>query len=373
MNQKTILFTVTNDLVYDQRMIRICTSLSENGYSVKLIGRKRPTSKVLDLKKYDQKRINCFFDKGKLFYLEYNFRLFWFLLFSRFDAVCSIDLDTLLAGYAVCKLRGKSCIYDAHEYFTEVPEVVNRAFVKTVWEAVGNLIVPKLKYCYTVCESLSEEFFEKYNTRFEVIKNVPYKSSENIDLKSAEAPKIIFYQGALNAGRGLEQAIEAMQWINRAQLWIVGEGDLSVKLRDLVKTKNLDQKVKFKGFLKPSELPEITAKATIGLNLLENNGLNYYYSLANKAFDYIQAEVPAIHMNFPEYKKLNQAFEIGLLVDKLEPENIAFVINKLLNNKALYNSFVLNCKAAKKVFIWEIEEQKLLKFYENVFKEKSLL
>jgi glycosyltransferase involved in cell wall biosynthesis len=228
-----------------------------------------------------------------------------------------------------------------------------------------------LEYCYTVCESLSEVFYEKYKTNFAVIRNVPNKRIESLISKSTKSDKIILYQGALNAGRGLEQTIEAMQMVNDAKFWLVGEGDLSLKLRKLVKDLNIEQKVIFKGYLKPSELPEITSKATIGLNLLENTSLNYYYSLANKAFDYIQAEVPAIHMNFPEYQKLNQAFEVALLVDALHPETLAKAINKLLNDKALYDDLVRNCLQAKKVFIWEVEQEKLLDFYKNLFNAKS--
>ena len=371
MKQKSIFFTVTNDLVYDQRMIRICTTLSENGYNITLIGRNRSFSKPLDKRSYVQKRLTCFFDKGKLFYFEYNLRLFCLLLFSKFDVICSIDLDTLVPGFLVSKLRGKVCVYDAHEFFTEVPEVVNRNFVKKVWEAVGYAIIPRLKYCYTVCESLSEVFFEKYKTEFEVIRNVPYKRNEQLKKRTFKEPNIILYQGALNEGRGLEQAIEAMKSIDYANLWLVGEGDLSMSLRKLVKDLDLEKKVVFKGYVKPSDLPEITEKATLGINLLENKSLNYYYSLANKAFDYIQAEIPAIHMNFPEYQKLNQSYNVSILVDNLDAVEIADSINKVLGNKELYLEIVENCKAAKRIYIWEVEEQKLLDFYKKLFKTES--
>ncbi|RMG81268.1 MAG: glycosyltransferase, partial [Bacteroidetes bacterium] len=128
MTPKRLLFTVTNDLTYDQRMIRICTTLSRAGYDVCLIGRRRRHSEPLRPGQYPfrQKRLFCFFEKGKLFYLEYNFRLFCLLLISRFDLVCSIDLDTILPGFLVAGLRRKIQVYDAHEYFTELPEVVHR-------------------------------------------------------------------------------------------------------------------------------------------------------------------------------------------------------------------------------------------------------
>ena len=79
----TIYFTVTNDLTYDQRMNRICTSLAAHGYNVVLVGRRRKQSQPLRKEKYQQKRLRCWFQKGKVFYAEYNFRLFFYLLCLR--------------------------------------------------------------------------------------------------------------------------------------------------------------------------------------------------------------------------------------------------------------------------------------------------
>src|SRR5215472_3995613 len=98
---KRLAFTVTNDLTYDQRMIRICTSLSRGGYHVTLIGRKQKTSVALSSQPFFQKRLHCFFQKGKAFYIEHNIRLFFFLLFKRSDLICAIDLDTILPCYFV--------------------------------------------------------------------------------------------------------------------------------------------------------------------------------------------------------------------------------------------------------------------------------
>src|SRR5690242_13208129 len=42
-----IVLTVTNDLNYDQRMIRICSSLASHGYQVLLVGRKMHASPPL--------------------------------------------------------------------------------------------------------------------------------------------------------------------------------------------------------------------------------------------------------------------------------------------------------------------------------------
>lgn len=347
-------------------MIRICSTLAEAGYDVKLIGRKLPDSKFLEPRNYQTKRLSCFFRKGKLFYVEYNIRLFWYLIFSKFDAICGIDLDTLLPCFLTGKLKGKPIIYDAHEYFTEVPEVVNRPLVKKVWAILEGVLVPRVKHAYTVCQSLANIFNEKYRTAFEVIRNVPYRSSENLTA-SRSNPDIIIYQGALNDGRGLPEIIHAMQWINHAELWLVGEGDLSQQLRALTDELELKDKVIFKGYVKPNDLKYLTAQASLGLNLLENKGLSYYYSLANKAFDYIQAELPAINMAFPEYLRINEQYKTSLLMESLDPQQLATSINQLLEDRIAYQQLKQNCRSAAREYAWEKEKDVLLRFYQKVF------
>lgn len=366
MKNRKIIFTVINDLNYDQRMIRICKSLVGDGYDVQLVGRKLNNSKPLQNQPFQQKRFNCFFQKGKFFYLEYNLRLFFFLLLEKYDAVCAIDLDTVLPAFYVARWRKKKMIYDAHEYFTEVPEVVRRPQVKKIWEWVAEKTIPKCTYCYTVGDSLAKIFKEKYSTPFEVIRNVPEGNKIQTD-EFENQTNIILYQGALNEGRGLEEMLEAMTAINDAQFWLVGEGDLSDFLRKKTKELQIEDKVKFLGYLLPQELRKITPQATIGINFLHQTSLNYYYSLANKTFDYALAKVPAIHMGFPEYKHLMKEYEVGILINDLKKETILNAVNKLLQEKEFYQKLKNNCKQASQVWNWQQEEKKLLAFYKKVF------
>ncbi len=362
-----IILTVTNDLSYDQRMQRICTSLTNAGYEVQFTGRKLPDSKPLHDFPFQQKRLFCYFKKGKLFYCEYNIRLFFYLLFARMDLVCAIDLDTILPAFLVSKIRRKPLVYDAHEYFTEVPEVVDRPRIKRVWERIAQLTIPHTKYAYTVCESLAEIFEQRYGTTFEVIRNTPRKRQTENDEQNTKNPRIILYQGALNEGRGVAEAIEAMQTIDGAELWLAGEGDLSQELRKLAEKLEVTDRVKFLGYVQPADLQKLTPQATIGLNLLENRSLNYYYSLSNKFLDYIQAGVPSVNMNFPEIQKIVEQYEVALMIDKLETPLVVEAIQRLLEDEELYNSLKSACEKAAEVYVWEEEEKKLIAFYETVF------
>jgi glycosyltransferase involved in cell wall biosynthesis len=363
---KKIILTVTNDLSYDQRMHRVCNTLSKAGYEVLLVGRKRNFSIDLKEKPYGQKRINCWFENGKFFYIEYNIRLFLFLLFTPFDIVNANDLDTILPCFFVSKMKGKNCIYDAHEYFTEVPEILHRPFTKKIWETLERFVVPRLKHCYTVSESIAILFQEKYKTTFDIIRNVPVLNSDNQFLYkyNDEHERYIIYQGALNQGRGLECLIESMQWID-CHLYLVGEGDLSEELRVLAQKYKVKSKVKFMGYIEPNRLPNITNKAFLGINVSDNLGLSYYYSLNNKCFDYIHAGIPSVTNNFPEYIKINEQYQVAVLTD-LNAKNLASSVNLLLNDRVLYNKLKANCLLAREEYNWQNEEQKLLEIYKRI-------
>jgi glycosyltransferase involved in cell wall biosynthesis len=412
MSQKPRIFClVSNDLNHDQRMLKTCQTLHETGFEVGLVGRIQKKSKPLNPQAFQQYRLNCWVEKGKFFYLLLNLRLFFFLLFRRWEIVCAVDLDTILAAYWAAKLKRKKCVYDAHEYFTEVPELVARPRTRKVWEWVAQHTIPNVQAAYTVCESLAAIFEQKYGKKFAVVRNVPISqtlphsyysplpanneaqtASNETQTANNEAqtanrepqttnriphtahriphtappPKIILYQGALNEGRGLETAIMGMSDLSGYELWLAGDGDMREMLQNLAQKDPIRaQNVRFLGNINPKELVQITQKAFIGLNLLENKGLNYYFSLANKFFDYMQAEKPSIGMNFPEYARINTDCEVAVLLEELSPK--AFVAAVLrISEPIFYQKLADNCRIGKKVHIWEEESKILANLYNQL-------
>ncbi len=360
---KHILFTVTNDLNYDQRMIRICTSLVQNGYNITLIGVKNNDSTALAYKKYNQKRISLLFKKGPAFYIEYNVKLFFYLLFKKADAICCIDLDTILPVYFASVIKRKKRIYDAHEYFSQMKEVVLRPRIYKIWHWIEKTFVPKFTNGYTVSHCIAADFEKLYGVRYETIRNVP--NIKKIP-PTVTAPKKIVYQGAVNEARGFEYLVPAMQQVD-AELYIYGHGNFMAQTQALIKKYHVEEKVFLMGKLLPEQLDDATADAYIGLNLVERIGLSQYYSLANKFFDYIQYSIPQVTMNFPAYSRINDQYQVALLLDEVEPSTISNAINKLLTDKTYYEKLKSNCKPAAEELNWEIEEKKLLTFYRNIF------
>jgi glycosyltransferase involved in cell wall biosynthesis len=346
-------------------MHRICTSLAENGYVVTLVGRKRRASLPLNQENFNQKRIRCLFNKGKLFYVEFNTRLFFFLLLKKMDAICAIDLDTILPCLYVSKWKRIPRVYDAHELFTGLKEVATRPRIKRFWTAVEKKTVPQFKHAYTVSQSIAEEFHRRYEVKFAVIRNI----SRLREFDAAPgAEKFLLYQGAVNEARAFEYLIPAMKQID-CKLVICGDGNFMTQLKQLISDNGVGYKCELQGMLLPDQLWAIAQKATIGMGVAENTGINQYLALPNKFFDYIHAGLPQIAMNFPEYITLNQKFEVAILLDDLNPERIAAAVNNLLRNDVVYQRLRGNCMKARQVLNWQQEEKKLLDFYQSVINQ----
>ena len=366
-----LLFAVTTDLCFDQRMQRICGSLAAAGYRVQLVGWQRPASPPLLPQPYQQHRLRGWFQRGKLFYVEYNLRLFVYLLGQRAAAWCACDLDTALPVWLRARLGGQPLVYDAHELFTEVPEVVARPAVQRVWRGVEGFVVPRARLAYTVGPALARVFAQRYGRPFAVVRNVSCLAEGELlppALAAAPASGYILYQGALNVGRGLENLLDAMPQV-AGRLVICGEGDLSAALRERAERLGLlaSGKVEFRGFVLPEALREVTRHAAVGIMLLENIGLSYYYSLANKFFDYVHAGIPQVLIDFPEYRALNDRFDVAELVADLAPATLAAALNRLLRDEpARYQHLAANCRRAAPQLSWQHEEQELLRLWQEV-------
>ncbi|CAN5550957.1 glycosyltransferase [soil metagenome] len=362
MRPRKIFCTVTTDLSYDQRMIRICTSLAEAGYDVTLVGRQMKSSISLTPQPFKQKRLGCLFEKGKLFYIVYNVRLFFFLLFKKMDCIVAIDLDTILPGYFISRVKKTKRVYDAHELFCEMKEIATRPAIYAMWKKIEKFAVPKFPDGYTVNQPIAAEFKTMYGVQYEVIRNIALVRS--LPLKG-KTEKFILYQGAVNEGRCFETLIPAMQWVD-STLIICGDGNFMEQARQLVAKNSLQQKVIFKGKITPGELRSITQQAYIGITLFDNAGLSNYYSLANRFFDYLHAGIPQLCIDYPVYREINEQLPIAVLVEDTSATNLAQQLNNLLHNEVLHKELQANCIKAREIYNWQKEEKKLVEFYNQL-------
>jgi glycosyltransferase involved in cell wall biosynthesis len=180
--------------------------------------------------------------------------------------------------------------------------------------------------------------------------------------------RYILYQGAVNHGRCFEQLIPAMKQVN-AKLIICGYGNFYKEAEKIMIENGLQDKVIFKGYIPPDELPEYTRNAYIGITLFVATSLSNELSLANRFFDYMHHGVPQLAARYPEYENINNEYEVATLLDEITPDSIAAALNKLLTDDAHYERLQQNCLKAREVYCWQEEEKRLLKVYEDLFSQ----
>lgn len=361
-----VIVSVFNNLYTDQRVEKVCQSLSSNGYDIQLIG--NSWGGLPDMERnYSFSRIFLNAKVLRYAYIEFQWKLYKELLkkADKNSILLANDLDSILPNYLVSKKLGIPLVFDSHEIFTEMPALQGR-FTRKIWRRLERGIVPNLKYMMTASESYADWFAKTYVIdRPITVQNFPVYIENPPHQAETASTKVILYQGVINPSRGLDKVISAMSVIENAELWIAGDGPKKVEYENLTKTLGLENKVKFLGKLLPIDLRKITKIADVGLSIEENNGLSYYYSMPNKVSDYIQARIPVIVSDFPEMRKVIDRFQTGEKIN--DHSQLVEKIDIVLKNGKSFYRDALNNAASE--LCWEKEEPKLLQLFKKVTDE----
>jgi len=344
----------------------------EQGYDVLLVGRKMKTSKPMENRPYSTKRMKLLAENGPVFYALFNFRLFWFLLFHKAEILVSNDLDTLLPNVLISRLKRKKLVYDSHEYFTQVPELINRPKVQRIWKRIEKYCMKHVKNAITVNSSIQKKYEAKYHLPFKVVRNVSklYAPEDDVSRTKLNLPEdkpLLIMQGAgLNIDRGVEEAIRAMEFVQDAVLIIVGDGDVIPEMKELVSQKQLQDKVLFFGKRPYTELMQFTQLSTLGLSFDQPTNPNYLFSLPNKVFDYIHTNTPILCSDVIEVRAIVEKYHIGKVVFDFSARSLAQLIESTLENKELIETWKKNCTDTAQLEHWDNEVKQLEDFYPKV-------
>ena len=94
---------------------------------------------------------------------------------------------------------------------------------------------------------------------------------------------------------------------------------------------------------------------------------NHINSQPNKLFEYMSAGIPVIASNFPLWQQIVEGNKCGLCVDPLNTRAIAEAIDYMVEHPEEAEEMGQNGReAVLEKYNWEIEEQKLLSFYQQV-------
>ena len=369
-----------NEFTNDLRVLKEAKSLIQNGYFVRIIALKGDSTLAAEIiEKIEVERIDLWTRK----LLPKNY-FSWFIkyiefIFKAFTKGCKLkpsvvhchDLPTLIIGYCVGRILKVTIVYDSHElyYDRNFPLIIYKA-----WYYIEKFLIKRIDYLIVENDSRGKVMQNRYNIQDSIsIRNCQYlnllKNNKFLREKLGlnDKNKIIIYQGVVSKERGLEIAIQMMQYLPQYYvLVIVGFGEYNVILNEKLAKLSISN-IFLLGGVSLNELPKYTSSADIGVSFIQNVNLNHYYALSNKIFEYLSAGLPVVFSDFPEMKKIIIDNEVGFVVDETNPKEAALAVKKILSNPSLYKTMSYNAKnIVKNRFNWEFESQKLLELYNKI-------
>lgn len=258
-------------------------------------------------------------------------------------------------------------IYDAHELETETNGLSGMR--KAMYKKFESTFIKSFKQIFVVSPSIEKWYRETYKVdNVATVMNCPlYIDPKKKDLfrqefNIAKESRIYLYQGALFAGRGIEIILDAFATINdpKYSVVIMGYGETEDLIKEYAKKY---PNIFFKKAVHPNVVLDYTASADVGISLIENICLSYYFCLPNKLFEYLMAEIPCIVSDMEEMRNYVSKHQTGVVCMETTSEELVKSIKAMDNFD--FEQFKSKVDVVKREYCWENQESTMIDKYKK--------
>ena len=269
------------------------------------------------------------------------------------------------------KLTGCKLIYDAHELETERSGL--NGLIKKIAKKTEALLIKNVDHIIVVGDKIKEWYETYYGIKnISVIYNYPLKIERTTIAEHeknyfrtlynlSKNNTIFIMQGLLDSGRSIELLLSVFSKASYDNhIVFMGYGPYE----ELIKEH--EQKyinIHFHKAVAPAEVIKYTSAADVGISLIENICLSYYYSLPNKLFEYTLAELPSVVSDFPEMAAFIEKNNCGWKT-QLTEEAISKLISLLSSESIKQKS--IHAKIAAETINWKVQEEGLVNIYRQL-------
>lgn len=351
-----------------------CTSLAKAGYDVYLVTRGE------SYEKNGVHIVGVGYPSGG--------RLNRMTTFSRkiYKAALAIDADIyqfhdpeLLPYGLKLKKNGKKIIFDSHEQYAA--QLKNKPYLPhwcclmlaAIYKVYESCVLRKLDGVIFPCTINGRNPFQSCCPQVATISNAPMLDEmyDQYDSSVIKWPRSVCHIGSLTHNRGITHLVKAAALAD-CTLYLGGlfeSAEYEAQIRVMPEFAN----VKYLGKLDRNAVVETLQKSQIGAATLLDVGQYYQIeTFATKVYEQMSFGLPSV-LNASQYnQKVAQQYGMGICVDPENAGEIAEAIRYLLDHPEEAKQMGENGRrAVKEEFNWDVEEKKLLSFYEKILKEKG--
>ncbi len=229
-----------------------------------------------------------------------------------------------------------------------------------------NYACKKFDYIITATPFIKDKFL-KINENSIDINNFPILGELSNSTAWEDKKDEVCYVGGITKIRGIKEVVKAMGDMINIKLNLAGafsEKDIAKEVKNYNGWTNVNEL----GFLDRKEVANVMSSSKAGLVTFYPLP-NHIDAQPNKMFEYMSARIPIITSNFPFWKEIVEGNNCGICVNPLDSEEIANAITYIVNNPIEAEQMGYNGrKAVLEKYNWGIEEEKLLKVYEELTK-----
>lgn len=292
---------------------------------------------IVDLKKNDSPFLINF--------INLTIHFFKVIIKQPVTNIICMDVFSLPITLSAFFLRSIPFHFDAREINAEVFAFKQNKLKQGVWlffEWLGFLFSNSVT---TVNQSLQTFFKSQYHKTATIILNFPHRldyTKTDLIHSHFHLDKKYFlwiFQGGIQQGRGFETAIEFISHRpDNEKLVVIGKNKLSGSDKIKIPENN---SILFTGEISNKQLLSWTASGDAGLIFIDDSVRSYKYSLPNKFFEYIFAEIPILTFDLPEITNFVQRFDCGITTTKI---NLHASANKMQSHFEFYKNGSIQLK-----------------------------
>jgi glycosyltransferase involved in cell wall biosynthesis len=274
------------------------------------------------------------------------------------------------AIYLLCLRHKAQYIYDAHDFYSQLEDSESQSSFWDKWVVPFELVIEtwcmkKAKAVVTVNDGIAQLIQNKFGRQAIVIRNAHDLRLDREPLRclrqqlNLSADQFLLVSvGHAKPGMAIEEMFEALLTLPE-NVHLAFLGNEYGPYVQIIQSKGLKPRVHFVPPVKPDEVVPFIRSADGAVILYYSKSADYKYSLPNRFFQSIAAELPLLYPELPEIKRIADHYGVGLPIEPQSPESISASITELMNNPDLTLKLKRNLQLAKQELSWEHEEKVL--------------